>query len=346
MRVLVTGNTGYIGSVAMDHLATAGFEAVGLDCGYYEPCLMGTPRDRHPCLQKDLRDVEIRDLERFDAIVHLAALSNDLHGALDESITYEINQTATIRLAAMARKAGVERFVFSSSCSVYGASGEGFVDEGSPVEPLNAYGRAKAMVEAAISHLASDGFSPIILRNATAYGVSPRIRFDLMVNELAASACLNGTIPLPGDGMAWRPFVHVEDICRAIHAVLEAPKELVHDQIFNVGSTTENYRMVDLAAILRDLVPGSRTEVTPHGNGDGRSYRVDFSRIGRELPRFQPRWDVRRGVRQLLVRFREVGLRPEDLAGPRFRRVPYLRALMGAGSLDELLRWRLNRAAA
>ncbi len=345
MRVLVTGHLGYLGSVLVPMLLETGHAVVGLDSDLYAACAFGNPIPPVPARGLDVRDVDGADLAGLDAIVHLAALSNDPLGDLDPALTREINHVASLRLARLAKAAGVQRFVFSSSCSNYGAAGDGLVDEGADLHPLTPYAISKVQVERDVARLADDEFSPVFLRNATAYGVSPRLRCDLVLNDLVAWAYTTGRVRLKSDGTPWRPLVHAEDIARACVAVLSAPREVVHGQAFNVGRTDENYRVRDLAEIVRDTVPGSRIEYAPGAAPDQRSYRVDFGKIRRALPDFAPRWTARDGARELYEAYQRNGLHVDDLEGPRYRRVDQIRLLLGSGQLDETLRRRAGTAS-
>jgi nucleoside-diphosphate-sugar epimerase len=280
------------------------------------------------------------DLEGFDAVVHLAGLSNDPLGDLDPTLTMEINRAATVRLAQLAKRAGARRFLFSSSCSVYGASGEQTAPEEALPQPVTPYGKSKIQAERAVARLASSRFSPVFLRNATAYGVSARLRFDLVLNNLVAWAYSTGRVFLKSDGSPWRPVVHIEDIARAFLAALEAPRERIHNRVFNVGCNRENYRIRDLAEIVAATVPGCRIDFAADAGPDRRCYRVDCGRLARTFESFRPAWDARQGARQLYQAFRTTQLRVEEFEGPRYRRVDHIQQLLAQGFVDLTLRWK------
>lgn len=339
MRVLVTGHEGYIGTVLTPLLQAEGYEVMGVDTNLFAPCTLGDDVPSVPSLCKDIRDLEVSDLYGYDAVLHLAALSNDPLGDLNPDITYAINHQATLHVATRAKAAGVTRFVFSSSCSTYGASGDDFLDERAALHPVTPYGHAKVLAEQAVTALADATFSPTFLRNATAYGVSPRLRTDLVLNDLVGWAFTTGRVLLKSDGTPWRPLVHIEDIARAFIAVLQAPRDTVHNQTFNIGRQAENYRVRELAEIVTDVVPGSRLEYAADAGPDKRCYRVDFSKVARLLPAFQPQWDARRGAEQLYEAYQRVGLTWEDFNGPRYKRIGHIQQLLQAGHLEPSFRW-------
>jgi len=343
MRVLVTGHKGYIGAVMVPMLQAAGHEVVGLDNDLFDGCIFGDRtvsgdiRDI-PYVKKDVRDVKRSDLQGCDAVVHLCALSNDPLGYFNPDITYEINHKASVKLAKKAKKAGIKRYLFSSTCSVYGDSGTDMVTEVSELRPITPYAISKARAEKDILRLADSNFTPTFLRPATAYGVSPMLRFDLVLNNLVAWAYTTGIILLKSDGTAWRPIVHIEDISRAFIAVLNAPRDLVHNEVFNVGITEENYRVRELADIVKETVPNSHIEYAKDAEPDKRSYRVDFSKIDQTLPEFKPQWNARQGAKQLCEAYRKVGITLEEFEGPRYRRITHLENSVNTGRLDKNMR--------
>lgn len=341
MRVLVTGHEGYLGSVLLPRLEAAGHEAIGLDVGLYADCTLGPVPDPVPAIRVDLRDVTAEHLAdlRLDAVIHLAALCNDPLGDLNPSLTYDVNHLATIRLARAAKAAGVTRLLFSSSCSLYGAGDTRKpLDEEAGFAPITPYGESKILSERDLSLLAGDDFSPVYLRNATAYGFSPRLRGDLVVNDLVGHALLTGEVRLRSDGSAWRPLVHAEDIAAAFVALLEAPRERVHDRAFNVAQTTENYLIREVAEMVREIVGGTVTFASGAGT-DTRNYRVSGDRIAKEIPEFRPQWTLAKGIDQLVENYQRYGLTMANLTGERHQRLRRIAALLDAGTLDKQLRW-------
>ena len=341
MRVLVTGHEGYLGSVLVPRLTAAGHEVVGLDTGLFADCTLGPAPEPVPALHTDLREVTAEQLAAVapDAVMHLAALCNDPLGDLDPQLTYDVNHRATVRLAKAAKTAGVPRFLFSSSCSLYGAgTDDAPLDENAPFAPLTPYGESKIRSEQDLVILADDDFSPVFLRNATAYGFSPRLRGDLVVNDLVGSALLAGEVRLRSNGMAWRPLVHADDIASAFLALLAAPRETVHARAFNVGDSGENYLIRDVAELVHDVVGGTVTFASGAG-ADARNYRVSCDRIAREVPTFRPQWTLRKGIEQLAEAYERYGLTLDDLMGERHQRLKRITALRQAGVLDPALRW-------
>jgi len=338
MKVLVTGHRGYIGVEMVPVLHAAGHEVVGLDTGYYDECDFRAPPDNVPELDIDLRDISPEPLRGFDAVIHLAALSNDPLSDLNPGITYEINQHASVRLARAAKLAGVPRFLFSSSCSLYGAGGDRPLDENAAFNPVTPYGESKVLVEQEVAHLADESFSPMYLRNATAYGVSRRLRADIVVNNLVGHAFTTGKVLLQSDGTPWRPLVHIRDIINAFLAGLTAPIDAIHNQAFNIGRNSENFRIREVANMVAEVVPNCEVAFAPGASPDTRNYRVDFQKAETRLPGYSPSWTLRMGIEELYKAYKDGDLTKDEFLGPRYYRLRTVKGLQDRGILDEKLR--------
>jgi len=340
MRVLVSGHNGYIGSVMVPFLQRAGHEIVGLDTYLYEECTFGRETDDIPSIRMDLRDVNPDELRGFDAVIHLAALCNDPLGNMNPQITYDINHHASVKLAAAAKAAGVPRYLFASSCSLYGLAGDEMLTEEAGFNPITPYGESKILAERDIRPLADANFSPVYFRNATAYGVSPRLRCDIVVNNLVGFAYTQGDVLIQSDGTPWRPLVHVEDISRAFLAGLEAPRDAIHNQAFNVGRNEDNVRVSEIADMVKSVVPNCTIRYAEGGGPDPRSYRVDCSKIQQMLPAFKPQWSVMKGVVELYETYKANGLTAEQFTN-KYLRLKQIKKLQDAGRLDEDIRWQV-----
>jgi nucleoside-diphosphate-sugar epimerase len=339
MRVLLTGHKGYIGTAMIPLLLKNGFEIVGLDSDLYRNSTYGSEMPRIPEIIKDVRDVEKSDLTGIEAIIHLAGLSNDLLGDLDPDLTYAINHAASIRLAAMAKEMGIRRFVFASSCSNYGAAGDGMQNEEAVLNPVTAYAISKVMVERDLSKMADETFAPVYMRNATAYGVSARVRFDIVLNNLVAWAYTTGKVFLKSDGTPWRPLVHIEDIGKAAMALLKAPEDVIRNQAFNIGQNSENYQIRELAEMVKQTVPECEIAFADGAEPDKRNYRVDFHKYAGTFPNDALDWNARQGCMQIYKSYCKFGLNKDEYEGPKYKRIAQIKSLLASGQLDRNLRW-------
>ena len=338
MKVLLTGHCGYIGSVLTPMLMARDHDVVGMDSDLYRSCTFAGELLPIPNLDKDIRDADVEDFVGFDAVIHLAGLSNDPLGDYRPSLTDDVNFKASVRLAQLAKRAGVTRSLYASSCSTSGPSGADFLDETAVFNPVTPYGKSKVDVELAVAPMADESFSPTFMRASTAYGLSPRLRFDLVVNNLTAWAFTTGQVYLKSDGSPWRPIVHVEDIASAYIAALEADRDLVHNQAFNVGLTTENYQIREIADLVKAIVPNSEVDFAPDAGPDLRCYRVDCNYIARRLHGFKPQWTARRGIEQLYDAYCKTHITVDDFEGERFKRIAHVKKLLRNGEIDDDLR--------
>jgi nucleoside-diphosphate-sugar epimerase len=345
MNILVTGHRGYIGTCLVPMFLDAGHTITGIDSFLFDECVFGDDAPSIPDLRVDIRDLEVEHLQGYDAVIHLAALSNDPLGDLNPDSTFDINHRGAAHVARMAKAAGVPRFLQSSSCSLYGAHGDEPIDENASFNPVTPYGESKVLAEKDISAMADDDFSPTFLRNATAYGVSPRLRADLVVNNLTGYAFTTGEVFMKSDGTPWRPLVHIADISQAFLVLVEADRDLVHNEAFNVGSSAENYRIRDVAQIVEEVVPSSRVVLADDAGPDLRNYRVSCAKIEQTFPAFRTQWTVRKGVEELYEAYQRVGLTTEDLTGARLQRIRHLTALLDGGLVTSDLRWKNPPAA-
>lgn len=339
MRVLVTGHKGYIGTVMVPMLQARGHSVLGIDSDLYRNSTYGTAPEPVDEIIKDVRDIEKSDLEGVDAVVSLAALSNDMLGDFNPDLTYQINHQASVRLAELAIELGIRRYVFASSCSMYGAAGDAVLDESAEFNPVTAYATSKVWVERDVSQMATDNFSPTFMRNSTAYGVSPRIRFDVVLNNLSAWAYTTGQVRMKSDGTPWRPLVHIEDISRGVIAALESPREKVHNEAFNVGRNSENYQVRQLADFVQQTIPNCEISFAGDASPDLRNYRVNFDKFEKTFPDFALQWNALDGARSIYDSYAKFGLDKDDYEGPKYKRIAQLKSLIASGQLDETMRW-------
>ncbi|MFK8015364.1 MAG: NAD-dependent epimerase/dehydratase family protein [Gammaproteobacteria bacterium] len=339
MRVLVTGHKGYIGTVMVPMLQARGHTVVGIDSDLYRNSTYGTAPAPVEEIIKDVRDIEKADLEGVDAIVSLAALSNDMLGDFNPELTYQINHMASVRLAEMAIDLGIRRYVFASSCSMYGAAGDKILDESAEFNPVTAYATSKVWVERDVSKMAADDFSPTFMRNSTAYGVSPRIRFDVVLNNLSAWAYTTGKVHMKSDGSPWRPLVHIEDISRGVIAALESPREKVHNEAFNVGRNSENYQVKQLADFVQQTIPNCEISFAGDASPDLRNYRVNFDKFANTFPDYALQWSALEGAKSIYDSYAKFGLDKDEYEGPKYKRIAQLKQLIESGQLDDTMRW-------
>lgn len=338
MKVLVTGHAGYIGAVLLPLFQEAGHELYGIDSYLFEDCVIGDPPVQIPELKADVRDLDASVFEGFDAVVHLAALSNDPLGDLNPDCTWDINHRGCVHVAKMAKEAGVKRFLHSSTCSLYGAHGDNYLDESAEFLPVTPYGESKVKAEMEIREMANDDFSPTFLRNATAYGFSARLRGDLVVNNLTGYAYSRGEVYLKSDGTSWRPLVHIEDISRAFLVLMEADRDKIHNEAFNIGATEENYLIRDVATIVSEVVPNSEVAFSDEAFNDLRNYRVNCDKLATAFPEAKPQWTVRKGVEELLENYDKYGLTEDILTGQTLQRIKTVKRLLDEGQIDLNLR--------
>lgn len=339
MRVLVTGHKGYIGTVMVPMLQARGHSVLGIDSDLYRNSTYGTPPEPVDEIIKDVRDIEKADLEGVDAVVSLAALSNDMLGDFNPDLTYQINHQASVHLAELCIELGIRRYVFASSCSMYGAAGDKVLDESADFHPVTAYATSKVWVERDVSQMASDDFSPTFMRNSTAYGVSPRIRFDVVLNNLSAWAYTTGKVRMKSDGSPWRPLVHIEDISRGVIAALESPREKVHNEAFNVGRNSENYQVKELAEFVRQTIPNCDISFAGDASPDLRNYRVNFDKFAKTFPDYPLQWSALEGAKSIYASYAKFGLDKDDYEGPKYKRIAQLKNLIETGQLDDTMRW-------